>query len=246
MKDLEIINDLKHEIEKDDSSLSAWNKNYFRMQNKRYLYDITTINKNYKSGRILEIGSAPYHLTYILKRKGFPVTGVDISPERQAKFISDHNLEVVKCNIETEALPFSNNTFHYIIFNEIFEHLRINPITTLKDINRVLHPSGVLVLTTPNLYSIRNIMNFIRGKGFDNPYEQFLRLETIGHMGHVREYSIHQVKEFLNKTGFQNIKVERKSFNQLKGLWSPFNIVRAIFPGLNAIQIHLCKKTISV
>lgn len=242
MENLEILNNLEKEIEKDNSKLSTWNINYFRTHNKRYLYDLNLLNKYYKSGRILEVGSAPYHLTYILDKMGYPITGIDISPERHTNFISEHSLDIVKCDIEKDVLPFGDNEFYYIIFNEIFEHLRINPIKTLKEVNRVLHPSGFLILTTPNLYSIRNIINYMRGKGFDSPYEQFLKLETVGHMGHVREYSVSQVKEFLQNTGFRTIKVERKSHTPMIGLWRPFNLLRRVFPVLSVFQIHICKK----
>ncbi len=246
MEDLQILNNLEKEIYKDNSALSEWSKNYFHEGNKqRYLYDLKILKENYSSGKILEIGSAPYHLTYILSKKCYDITGIDISPERQAAFISGNKLNIIKCDIELEPLPFEDNGFHYIIFNEIFEHLRINPIQTLREINRVLHPDGILTLSTPNLYSVRNIVNFLLGKGFDDPYEEFLKLETIQHMGHVREYSVRQVKEFLEKTGFNNIKTQRKSFGRLKGLWTPFNFVRSVIPGLHALQIHTCNKVTS-
>ncbi len=187
-----------------DKDLENWSRNYLHNHKKRYLHDIKLVEENYNTGKILELGSAPYHLTFILKEMKLPVTGVDISPERFSNFIDSQNLEIVKCNVETEKLPFENNTFHLILFNEIFEHLRINPIATLREINRVLHPDGILILTTPSLYSIRNVVYLLLGKGFDDPYEQFKRIEDIGHMGHVREYTGKQIKKFLANTGFKS------------------------------------------
>lgn len=242
MEDVAIFDSLIKKMEEDQGPLATWSKNYFRIHRPRYTYDMGIVKQYHQTGTILEVGSAPYHLTFLLQQKGYDIKGIDIAPERQAKFIAATDLDIVKCNIEQEALPFPDNSFHYIIFNEIFEHLRINPIQTLKEVNRVLHPDGVMVLTTPNLYGVRNVINFLLGKGFDNPYEQFLKLETIQHMGHVREYSIGQVKEFLEKTGYESIAVQRKSHLSLTGMWRPFNWIRKVFPGLHAFQVHICKK----
>ena len=243
MEELQIFNDLEKEVHLADGVLADWSRNYYQEGNKRrYRHDLKLLENYYTKGKILEIGAAPYHLTYILKRKGYDITGIDIAPERLGGFISRNKLHIVKCDIESEALPFDDHSFHYIIFNEIFEHLRINPIRTLREINRVLHPDGILALSTPNLYSITNIVKYFLGMGMDNPYEEFLKLETIQHMGHVREYSVRQVKIFLENTGFTNIEVQRRSFGKLKGLWTPFNFIRKLIPGIHALQIHICGK----
>ena len=242
MSHKDIFSALEDAIGTDQSDLAEWSKNYYQYHQERYSYDLSLIDRFYQTGSILEIGSSPYHLTNLLKLKGLPVMGVDIDPVRQADFISRNNLQIVKCNIETEPLPFEDNAFHYIIFTEIFEHMRINPIATLREVNRVLHPDGVMVLSTPNLYSIRNVVNLMVGKGFDNPYNQFIKLETIGHMGHVREYTVSQVKTFLKNTGFYSDKVEMKSHQPLKGMWRVFNVVRKVLPVFHTYQVHICRK----
>ena len=173
---------------------------------------------------------------------GYDVTGIDIDPQRHAAFLKETNLKIIKCNIEHESLPFEDNSFKFIMFNEIFEHLRINPIKTLREINRVLHPEGIFLISTPNLYGLRNVVNFLLGKGFDNPYEEFLKIETIQHMGHVRVYSVNQLKEFLINTGFIPHKTQIKTFEKVNGLWKLFTWVPHIFPIFNSIQIHICKK----
>ena len=161
-----------------------------------------------------------------------------------SQFISEKELKVLKCDIENTPLPFETNEFGFVIFNEIFEHLRINPITTLNEINRVMSRGGILMLTTPNLYSIRNIVNFLLGRGFDDPYHEFMKLYKLGHMGHVREYSVKQLKKFLVNTGFESTYVTLKSYNPLKGLWTPFNYLRKLIPAFHRYQIHISKKNV--
>lgn len=237
MKNLEAI--IKNQS---DNALYDWNYNYLVYNKKRYDFELKKIKRYYHEDRILEIGAAPYHLTYILKQYGYPVTAVDIEPNRFWDFIEEQGLNVIKCNIEASSLPFDRGEFGFVLFNEVFEHLRFDPIATLMEINRVLKPGGILMLSTPNLYSIRNVINYLLGKGFDNPYEEFKKLHTIGHMGHVREYSVRQIKTFLLNTGFENIEAIYKSYVPLKGMWTPFNLVRKIIPQFAAYQVHFCKK----
>lgn len=221
--------------------LHDWNLNYLRNHRSRYISDFQLLKKYYSTGNILELGSAPFHFTYLLKRMGLPVTGVDIEPQRFQDFLSENDIKVTKCNVETEPLPFDDGSFHVILFNEIFEHMRIDPIQTLENIRRVLHRDGYLILSTPNLYSVPTVVNFLLGKGFDDPYEQFAKLRKFGHMGHVREYSVKQVRKFLENTGYREVEVKLQSHRAMKGLWSPFNLVRNVMPGLHAFQTHVCK-----
>jgi len=236
------IQNLERSLQSDQSSYEEWNLNYFKVHKHRYRNDLITFQKYYSEGRILEVGSAPYHVTYLLQQFSQQVTGVDIDPDRHHHYIKQHDLKIVKCNIEKETLPFENKVFKYVLLNEVFEHLRINPIETLREIHRVTHPEGILILTTPNLYSIQNIINFLLGKGFDNPFKEFQKLELLGHMGHVREYSVPQVREFLAGTGFSSQMVQRNSYRPLPGILAPFNLVRSIFPKYHTFQMHVCKK----
>jgi hypothetical protein len=62
-------------------------------------------------------------------------------------------------------------------------------------------------LSTPNLRSFRGIRNLIvRNQGHAvsaGVYRQYAKLETLGHMGHVREYTTREVAEFLTRIGFR-------------------------------------------
>ncbi|HEX6977540.1 MAG TPA: methyltransferase domain-containing protein [Patescibacteria group bacterium] len=182
----------------------------------RYINDLSLINKYFKKGKskkVMEIGSLPCHMTYCLKEMGFNTFGIDINPKVLSKFIRKCNLDVRKCDIEKQRLPFPDNYFDNILFNEVFEHLRIDPLSTLKEINRVMKPKGIMILTTPNLYALHKIIMFNTGKGFNNAYIEFEKLSKYGYMGHIREYSVNEVKNILEKSGFKVKKVEYKLYN---------------------------------
>lgn len=169
----------------------------------RYKEDLRMINKYFRKGKILDIGANPFHITFCLKEMGYDITGVDIDPKTFQGFLDKYDLDVKKVDIENEKLPFENNSFNFIIFNEVFEHLRINPIFTLKEIFRILKPGGSLLLTTPNLYAVHKIIMFNLGKGFNDPYDEFNKLNIYGYMGHIREYSSREIRKFLEQAGFK-------------------------------------------
>ncbi len=202
-----LLGDLELELDLIDPKLIDWNKNYFQVHKNRYMSDLKIINKWYNGGKILEVGSIPCHLLYCLKGLGYPVTGLDINPDRSKKFIESHELDVKKCDIENEKIPFKSNSFDFILFNEIFEHLRIDPISALNEINRVLKLDKIMMLTTPNLYTLPNMISFFFGRSINDAYEEFEKIHTLGHMGHIREYSTKEVKRFLEHAGFEIMDV---------------------------------------
>lgn len=161
------------------------------------------------SHRVLELGASPPILTAALMRSGYSVTGVDINPSLYQNGIQALGLTVKSCNIETEDLPFSDDSFDVVIMNEVFEHLRIDLIHTMQQVLRVLKPNGKLFLSTPNLKSWRGINNFMfKDKAYtcgSSVYGEYKKLKTVGHMGHVREYTPKEVLEFLEAAGFSTI-----------------------------------------
>jgi hypothetical protein len=71
----------------------------------------------------------------------------------------------------------------------------------------VLKPGGVLLISTPNLLSLRNRMNFLRGemaRVIQPPFLAFLQKSRLGHIGHVRLYAPSELQEMLSALGFQS------------------------------------------
>lgn len=153
--------------------------------------------------RILDLGAFPYQLTWLMKNFGYDVTAIDIDPGRFQSFVATNDLQVQKCNIETERLPFPEQSFDLIVFTEVFEHLHINPLFTIKEIRRVLKPDGYVVFTTPNLYSLKRIGKFLLGRGIiDHPLVVFKQAEDLGHAGHIREYTSKEIRDILESHDF--------------------------------------------
>lgn len=218
---LAAIRNSQKEVFPNDEALEKWSQAYLCDHVHRLAIDLELlIERCDPEDQILEIGSVPLLLTIALQRCDFRIKGVDVAPERFQKSIEQSGIEVVKCDVECERLPFEDGCFDVVVFNELFEHLRINVNFTIKEVARVLKPGGALMLSTPNLRSARGIRNFLlKGEAFAcsrGIVNQYKKLESLGHMGHVREYTTAEVVSVLDAWG---LTVEEVVYRTQNSVW---------------------------
>jgi SAM-dependent methyltransferase len=194
-----------------------WHLNDLLGHEQRYRADLRLIAALAPAGTILEIGSAPCHMTALLALSGYRTVGVDLDPDRVAGVVREFGLDVRKCDVERAALPFGDAEFSLVLLCETFEHLRVDPAFVLSEINRVLAPGGVLVLTTPNVYSLPSLARFLSGRSIADPLSEFGKLRNVGHMGHVREYSAREVTRFLRACGLDAESIAYRYHANAKG-----------------------------
>jgi SAM-dependent methyltransferase len=195
------------ELRPEGAELAAWHDAYVANQKARIALDLDIVRQYAPPGaRVLDVGAAPLLLTRALQKSGFDVAACDIAPERYATTIGRLGLDVARCDVDRERIPFPDNSFDAVVFNEIFEHLRVDLIFTMSEVLRVLRPGAPLMLSTPNLRSLKGIANFLlRNKSYScsgDVYTEYKKLRRLGHMGHVREYTTREVTDFLGKVGF--------------------------------------------
>lgn len=240
---IEIIEFCALGLSPEDQTLKKWHDSYILNHKSRIALDLDVVKEHVVDGSsVLEFGAVPLLLTAALASKKYNVTGIDIAPERYKQVINKINANVIKCDVETEKLPFDDNIFDAVVFNELFEHLRINPIFTLSEVFRVLKPSGIMILSTPNLRSLDGIYNFlIRNRSFScagDTYVEYQKLENLGHMGHVREYTTTEVVDFLRNIGFDVKKViyRGRFYSKIK------MFIARLFPSLRPLVSYVSRK----
>lgn len=237
-RNLALIREQVARISPDETALSDWYNRYAAQHAERLAFDLSIVERHApKDAVVAEFGSVPPILTAALKAQGRSVIGLDIAPERFSGAIKALGLDVRTCNVETDALPLEDASCDVAIFNEIFEHLRIDPIGTLTEVRRILKPGGKLLLSTPNGRSLRNIQRLlVKGYGLasaSDMHGEYEKLRTIGHMGHVREYPAPEVLAFLSKVGFSVEEMIRR------GSYKP-PLARLLTGAIPALRPHIC------
>jgi SAM-dependent methyltransferase/glycosyltransferase involved in cell wall biosynthesis len=100
-----------------------------------------------KGSRVLDIGCNSGEMMVLLRdSKECSVVGVDIS-ETVLELARQKGLEVF--NADAETLPFEDASFDVAILREVLVHLH-DPVRALKEIRRVLKPSGFLLGSAPH------------------------------------------------------------------------------------------------
>ena len=239
----------------DDPALREWAQNYARNHRHRLAGDLEMVRRYAPRGAgILEFGSCPPFLTVALHELGYAVTGLDLAPDRFALPLTERGLSILKVDFETESVPFEDDSFDIILFNEVFEHLRINLIRTMTEVRRVLKAGGTLFLTTPNLRSLRGIWALLRQHTTchvqPDLYEEYDKLRRYGHMGHVREYTAREMSTFLSKVGLRTRRTLFRDYGPpvRRGVHLTLlsSVERALYflaPGFRPLFTLVCEKT---
>ncbi len=191
-----------------DPEVAPWFENYVAVARERLAFDLGFLREYSPLGaRVLDLGAVPPVLCGAAASVGFAVQAVDIAPARFEAAFERLGVEALACDLEREDLPVEDASIDTAVLHEVFEHLRVDPIHVCEQIARVLKPGGILMLSTPNLLSLSGMVNLLlRGRaqtiGTD-PWSEYGKLRTLGHMGHVREYTTVEVCEFLERFGLQ-------------------------------------------
>jgi SAM-dependent methyltransferase len=96
--------------------------------------------------RMLEPGCGRGEFLTHFKDLGLVCQGLDLSPE--AQHMSD-GIDVDLCNVETESLPYDDESFDVIYSKSFLEHLR-SPDVFFAEARRVLKPGGLLLSLVPD------------------------------------------------------------------------------------------------
>ena len=173
---------------------------YFETSRPRYEYTLSLALEQ-DGGRILDVGCSPGHLAMALVKAGFEVQGIDLNPLWLAKYAPGwpERLRITHTNIEQDPMPFPSESFDLVIFTEVLEHIAItDPCVILGEIRRVLRPGGRMILSTPNVANLSNVVALIQGENVFWPPEIFYGSVD----RHNREYAPYELLQLVERAGF--------------------------------------------
>ena len=85
-----------------------------------------------------------------------------------------------ECNLETEKLPFMDESFDVVVCSQVLEHFTLSHLPPVIEMRRVLKKGGMLFVDVPNVACFRNRLRLLKGKNITWDYEKhYLDTEPI-------------------------------------------------------------------
>jgi glycosyltransferase involved in cell wall biosynthesis/SAM-dependent methyltransferase len=142
--------------------------------------------------------------------------------------------EIDLFDAERDPYPYPDGHFATVLCCELLEHLYHDPMHMMAEINRILRPGGAVVLTTPNICSLRAIEAILLRyhPGF---FHQYIRPDERGEIEprHNREYAPRDVMLLLEDAGFEVKLLETgpyKAEPNARGAWVAHLLERYAMP----------------
>jgi SAM-dependent methyltransferase len=172
-------------LPEEGSSIESW-KNMMRP----VFHRATHLLQQYRrEGRLLDVGTGFGFFLAEMKKRGWDVTGVEISQKA-----IDYARDILGLDIHPGPLEKANFPDHYfdaVTGFYIIEHLP-HPMDFLRECHRILKPGGLLLLRYPHTTPIKNLLQFfgIKNRLYDLP-------------AHLSDFSPGIIQRCLERTGFE-------------------------------------------
>lgn len=165
-----------------------------------------------ESGSLLDVGCATGSFLSLAQAKGWQCRGVEVSA-----FAAAQARERTGCEIfcgKLEDAPFGAGTFDVITMWDLLEHLP-DPVQGLEKARRLLKPSGLLLVNTPNENSLlRRVARFLyRGSGgwITAP------VNRLYHRYHLYYFSADTLGVLFPRAGFELVAMKTKRIPMSRG-----------------------------
>ena len=160
---------------------------------------------------VLDLGCGPgLRDLRLLEEMGIPrLVGIDVGCTLDP-LVKRDSIDYVSADIESSHLPIADESFDLVIMDNVIEHM-YDPRRVLMECWRVLGKEGHLAMLTPNQARLINRFRLLLGRSVYYPLEYWLgvRQEHISKngvkvfAGHIREYTIDELKRMLSLAGFE-------------------------------------------
>lgn len=181
-------------------------------------------------GRLLDAPAGEGAVSMRLKER-FKVHALDIDEN----YFKLEDIPFTKCDLNT-SLPFGDASFDYVVSVEGIEHLE-NPFLCIREFSRILRPEGHLIITTPNILSIKSRTRF-----FFYSYHDFFRfirpplkfrhkMPEYEHE-HINPMTYHELRYALEKAGLRIENISTNRYIKARRLGPVYPIIKRLIINL--------------
>jgi 2-polyprenyl-3-methyl-5-hydroxy-6-metoxy-1,4-benzoquinol methylase len=194
--------------------------NYFLDSYHRCQELINYISRIGVGKKVLDIGMGyGFYATVLKEVFGLDVVGMEVERNIPAYSLLPklHGIPIIPGELSKKPCPIGDNSYDVVIFAEVIEHLRISPLRALLEINRILKPGGLLLLTTPNMARLPNVLKLLVGKNIISmfPDDDTELAHITDKMQHIREYTISELKMLMKRASYTITKAKHSLSNDM-------------------------------
>ena len=161
--------------------------------------------------RVLDIGCGNGEVLYNLRRSFRGLYGTELAEVRAetAQRCLEGLPATVMVGDVVHGLDFEAGKFDLVICADVLEHI-VDVWTALDEIRRVLRPGGRILITTPNVASIRRRVQLVAGRfPSTSAGDEGLALRHSSELldgGHVHYFTFRMLDRVLTRAGFSDIR----------------------------------------
>jgi SAM-dependent methyltransferase len=175
---------------------------------------------------VLEVGCGSESMLADVPNPPWPIVVADLALD--ALGLARRPAAGMVCLDATRPLPFRDGSLDGVLMGELIEHV-YDPVALLRECRRVLVPSGLLVLTTPNLAALQDRVGFLAGRAPRqvDPLHPYLWL-------HIRPFTVSLLREVLRRAGLEPVGVRSNyvGWRLRGGRWVKSRTLARLLPGL--------------
>jgi len=165
--------------------------------------------------RVLDAGAGQGALTKRLAEMGCEVSACDLCPDL-------YRYSEVECKQAdlSKALPYANGDFDVAVAVEVVEHL-LDCARFFEECARVLKPGGKLLITTPNILSLKSRVRYLM-TGFCYSFGPIDAQDDSG-LAHISSRTVDQYRYIARRYGMKldavSVDTAQRSSKMLLWLW---------------------------
>jgi len=164
------------------------------------------------TGSLLDVGCATGSFLSLAKAKGWECRGVEVSA-----FAAAQARERTGCEIfcgKLEDAPFASGTFDVITMWDLLEHLP-DPLQGLEAARRLLKPSGLLLVNTPNENSLLRQVARLLYRGSRGRITA--PVNRLYHRYHLHYFAAETLTVLYRRAGFELLEMKTKQIPMSRG-----------------------------
>jgi len=153
------------------------------------------------SDQVLDIGSSDTMVQLLDHYSNYKSIYALTHPQYSLSYIKP-NVHNIRADLDETQIP-TDEKFETIICTEMLEHCAKDPMNIFAEANRLLSPTGIFILSVPNICSLASIHAMLAGR---HP-QLTASYDTNSTNRHNREYTPKEILTLFTGSGFQLIEL---------------------------------------